>query len=153
MKHFSVTLPRPMWFRCWCSSSCNWCTIFIEVMKMLFSLFKKKKMHASPRSLASLHCQNLPGNRSCQPWKGIFVILWSINGQLKEILTAGEGCKNTKIISIKLLLRETSGEVCKNNPFLETRVWGLFGFDSFNLVLFSTCITLSFFFYNNITLI
>ena len=79
--------------------------------------FQKKKMHASPRSLASLHCQNLPGNRSCQPWKGIFVILWSINGQLTEILTAGEGCKNTEILSIKLLLRETSGEVCKNNPF------------------------------------
>ena len=41
---------------------------------------------------------------------------WSTNGQLTEILTAGEGCKNTEILSIKLLLRETSGEVCKNNP-------------------------------------
>ena len=36
---------------------------------------------------------------------------------LIEILTAGEGCNNTIILSIKLLLRETSGEVCKNNPY------------------------------------
>ena len=32
------------------------------------------------------------------------------------ILTAGEDCKNTKILSIKLILGKTSGEVCKNNP-------------------------------------
>ena len=36
---------------------------------------------------------------------------------LTEILIVGEECKNTEICSIKLILGETSGEVCKNNPF------------------------------------
>ena len=49
---------------------------------------------------------------------GVFLSFsWLINSQLTEILTAGEGCNNTTILSIKLLLRETSREACKNNPF------------------------------------
>ena len=32
------------------------------------------------------------------------------------ILIAGEESKNTEILSIKLKLGETLGEVCKNNP-------------------------------------
>lgn len=32
------------------------------------------------------------------------------------ILTVGEECKNIVILFIKVLLREISGKVCKNNP-------------------------------------
>ena len=51
------------------------------------------------------------------------------------ILTAGEGCKNTEILSIKLLLRKTSGEVCKNNPIEIQSVftWSYFKVDGMAL--------------------